>query len=182
MSADHPSAGPATADANEWRDWTPVHRATLVFVIRDGEVLLIRKKRGLGAGKINGPGGKLDAGERALACAIREVEEELCVTPTGLSLAGDLRFQFTDGYAIAVSVYRADGCRGVPRETDEAVPLWTRLDRIPYDEMWEDDRIWLPLLLAGEPFSGRFVFDDDRMLDHALATGEQAAGLRSAAG
>jgi 8-oxo-dGTP diphosphatase len=144
--------------------------------------LLIRKKRGLGAGKVNGPGGKLDPGESVLACAIREVEEELRVTPTELSLAGELQFQFIDGYAIAVSVYRADGCSGVPSETDEAVPLWTSLDRIPYDEMWEDDRIWLPLLLAGEPFSGRFVFDDDRLLDHALATGARAAGLRSAAG
>ena len=41
-------------------DWRPVHQATLLFVINDGNVLLIRKKRGLGAGKINGPGGKLD--------------------------------------------------------------------------------------------------------------------------
>lgn len=39
--------------------------ATLMFVIDEarGEVLLIRKKRGLGAGKINGPGGKIDPGK-----------------------------------------------------------------------------------------------------------------------
>jgi 8-oxo-dGTP diphosphatase len=168
MVAGRSEAGPVSADAREWRGWEPVDRATLVFVVRDAEVLLIRKKRGLGAGKVNGPGGKLDPGESPLDCAIREVEEELCVTPVGLCYAGELRFQFSDGYSIEVTVFRADDCRGEARETEEAVPLWTPLPDIPYAEMWEDDRIWLPLLLAREPFCGRFVFDGDRMLDAAL--------------
>ncbi len=171
MTADRTRTGPTTADEREWHDWTPIDRATLVFVVRHDETLLIRKKRGLGAGKVNGPGGKLEPGESAVACAIREVQEELCVTPTGLAHAGELQFQFTDGYSIHVDVFRADGCLGEARETDEAVPLWIPLDRIPYDEMWEDDRFWLPLLLAGECFHGRFVFEGDRMLDSALATG-----------
>jgi 8-oxo-dGTP diphosphatase len=34
--------------------------------------------------------------------------------------------------------------------------------------MWADDRVWMPLLLAGRRFDGRFVFDGDRMLDHAV--------------
>ena len=34
--------------------------------------------------------------------------------------------------------------------------------------MWEDDRIWLPMLLREEPFHGRFLFDDDLMLDHEM--------------
>jgi 8-oxo-dGTP diphosphatase len=171
MSADCAGTVPTTADEREWRDWIPVDRATLVFVVRGGETLLIRKKRGLGAGKVNGPGGKLEPGESPIECAIREVEEELCVTPTGLARTGELRFQFSDGYSIHVDVFRADDCRGEARETDEAVPLWTPLDRIPYDEMWEDDRFWLPQLIAGEHFRGRFVFDGDRMLDFALVAG-----------
>ena len=129
---------------------------------------MIRKKRGLGAGKINGPGGRRDPGETALACAIREVEEELCVTPTGISPRGELLFQFTDGYSIHVHVFSAEDCDGEPQETDEAIPLWTDLDRIPYDEMWADDRLWLPLMLDGKGFLGRFIFDGDDMLDHQV--------------
>jgi hypothetical protein len=34
--------------------------------------------------------------------------------------------------------------------------------------MWVDDALWLPLLLAGERFRGRFVFDRDTMLDHEV--------------
>ena len=70
----------------DWPSWSPGDRATLLFVIRDGEVLLIRKKRGLGAGKINGPGGRIEAGESPLEAAIREVQEEVGVTPTDYGL------------------------------------------------------------------------------------------------
>jgi 8-oxo-dGTP diphosphatase len=73
-----------------------------------------------------------------------------------------------DGYAIHVSVFRASGCIGEATETEEAVPLWTDVDAIPYDEMWEDDRIWLPILLRDESFRGEFIFDGDAMVDHRL--------------
>ncbi|MGO9307571.1 MAG: NUDIX domain-containing protein, partial [Spirochaetia bacterium] len=73
-----------------WGAWRPSERATLLFVLRDGHILLIDKKTGLGAGKVNGPGGRIEPGETALQGAIREVQEELCVTPTGVQEAGEL--------------------------------------------------------------------------------------------
>ena len=152
----------------DWSSWQAADRATLTFVIEGGRLLLIRKKRGLGAGKINGPGGRLEPGERPEQCAVREVEEELGITPQGLRARGELRFQFADGYSIHVYVFSADGYAGQPRETDEAVPLWFGLDEVPYHEMWADDVLWLPQLLAGDSIGGRFVFDGDALLDHAL--------------
>ncbi len=151
-----------------WHDWHATEHATLLFVVRAREILLIEKKRGLGAGKINGPGGRLEPGETPLACAIRETQEELRVTPTGVSEAGELRFQFRDGLAIHGYVFTASGCEGNAQETDEAVPRWTPLDAIPFGRMWQDDEIWFPLMLAGRRFAGRFLFDDDRMLGHAV--------------
>lgn len=164
---------PRTVDAIDWRRWSPVDHATLTFVVRRAErgrddVLLIRKKRGLGAGKVNGPGGRLEGDESAADCAVREVEEELHVTPLEPEDRGRLSFQFVDGYSLHVHVYRASAHRGTATETDEAIPLWTPVDRIPYDQMWSDDRLWLPHLLRGARFRGRFVFDGDSMLDHVL--------------
>ena len=78
----------------DWSTWKPTEYANLCFVMRGGQILLIRKKRGLGAGKINGPGGRLEKGETALESAIRETQEELGVTPTGLEHIGELFFQF----------------------------------------------------------------------------------------
>jgi 8-oxo-dGTP diphosphatase len=77
----------------DWADWSARDLATLVFVVRDDEILLIRKKRGLGKGKVNGPGGKLDPGENAVECAARECHEELGITVTGLECMGEHKFQ-----------------------------------------------------------------------------------------
>ena len=152
----------------DWTCWRAKDPATLVFVIKDGRILLIRKKRGLGAGKINGPGGRLEPRESFDACAVREVREELGVTPLHLVKLGRHGFEFVDGYSTFVHVYRAADLVGTPVETDEAVPLWFDLDAIPFDEMWEDDRYWLPLVVRGRRFAGRWIFDGDRMLDHTL--------------
>lgn len=156
------STAPGTG--RDWAAWRPGERATLCFVVRGGEILLIRKKRGLGAGKVNGPGGRLEPGETALECAIRETQEELHITPLDLEWRGDLHFQFVDGYALHCAVFTAGDFTGEPTETDEAAPLWTPLDAIPYDEMWADDARWLPGVLAGKNFRGYFDFDGETML------------------
>lgn len=152
----------------DWQNWQAEMRATLVFVVNDGHVLLIRKKRGLGAGKINGPGGKIDPGETGLQAAIREAQEEIRITPKQIDKFGELLFQFVDGLSIHCHVFKANDFEGTPQETGEAIPMWTPVDNIPFEEMWEDDRIWLPLMLKGQRFTGRFLFDDDTMLGHEL--------------
>ena len=151
-----------------WQTWEARDPATLVFIVKNNQLLLIRKKRGLGAGKINAPGGRLEPGEQPLEGAIREVQEELRITPTRLTYAGENLFQFVDGYSIHVYVFKALDYKGQPTETAEAVPIWTSKTNIPYDEMWEDDKLWVPLLLEGTRFKGRYLFDNDVMLDHEL--------------
>lgn len=162
----------------DWTTWRADDVATLMFVVRATEVLLIRKLRGLGAGKINGPGGRLEPGETLVEAAVRETEEEVGVVPRDPRSRGVLRFAFTNGYNLECHVFSADGCDGEPRESDEAIPLWVPLGKIPYDEMWADDRLWLPHMLSGRtPLSGRFVFDDDRMLDHDIESFDPATAL-----
>jgi 8-oxo-dGTP diphosphatase len=161
----------------DWSTWTPRERANLCFITRGNEVLLIHKKRGLGAGKINGPGGRLEPGETAVEAAVREVQEELGVTPRDPKLHGDLHFQFADGYALHCAVFKAAGCLGEPIETEEAIPLWVRRDEVPFDRMWADDIHWLPGLLEGRCFRGYFEFDGDRMLAHRMEWINGEAGL-----
>jgi len=152
----------------DWNDWQAEIPATLVFVVRDGKILLIDKKTGIGKGKVNGPGGKIEKDESPQACAIRECHEELGITVTNLQYCGQHRFQFVDGLTIHVWVYRTGDFEGVPTESIEAKPLWVSLDAIPYELMWEDDAIWIPMMLRDEQFQGRWIFDGDKLLDYEL--------------
>lgn len=149
----------------DWGVWQPTEKATLLFVIRNGQILLIHKKRGLGAGKINGPGGRVEPGESAMECAVREVREELRIAAHGVKHAGTVRFQFIDGYSIHGEVFTANDFEGTPTETDEATPHWFNLTELPYNRMWPDDELWMPLMFAGRKFDGKFIFDGDVMLD-----------------
>ena len=144
-------------------------QATLCYIRKEGRVLLIRKKRGIGAGKINGPGGKVDAGETPLAAAIRETQEEIGVTPIHPELRGELWFRFSHGLTLHCLIFLADDHEGVPHETEEAVPSWFPVDALPYEEMWEDDREWLPLLLSGKRFTGSVLVQGDHSGKHEIS-------------
>jgi 8-oxo-dGTP diphosphatase len=157
----------------DWEKWVPKDRAVLLFIRYDGRLLLIVKKRGLGQGKVNAPGGRLEPGETPEQAAVRETREEVGLTPSGLRLVGHLDFAFMDGYSLSCDVFTADGYDGMLTETDEAMPFWCAESDIPYDRMWADDRLWIPLMLAGKAFEGRFVFDGDRMLWHRLTLTRQ---------
>lgn len=157
-------------DRIDWERWTPKERATLCFIVHEGRILLIRKKRGLGAGNMNGPGGRIEPGESSLQAAVRETQEEVGLTPLGLEEVGELSFEFKDGYSLHVAVFAASDCEGELKETAEAIPKWVALEDIPYAEMWEDDPFWLPLLIERRRFSGYFVFDGARLLSHRVVT------------
>lgn len=153
----------------DWTTWRAKDVCTLVFAVDRGQVLLIRKKRGLGTGKINAPGGRLEPSESPLAGAIREMREEVGAIPRQLSWAGRNCFQFVDGYSTDVHVFRAAAVEGEPRESAEAAPFLCALEAIPWAEMWTDDALWLPHLLAGRQFSGRWLLEGDHLIDWALA-------------
>ena len=148
----------------DWETWTAGMHATLLFVKQGEQVLLIEKQRGIGAGKINGPGGKIDPGETPLQCAVREVKEELLITVTDPVKMGELFFDMNSMPNIHCHVYMGTKFEGTPSSTEEAIPLWTAIEEIPFDKMWEDDKYWLTEMLAGQKFVGRFIFDQERLL------------------
>lgn len=143
--------------------------AVVVFVRRDSEVLLIVKKRGMGAGKINGPGGKLEKGESYRDAAIRETKEEVGLDISDLTHCASLGFTFEDGYSLYGQVFMTRNFTGSPIETEEAEPFWCGLASIPWNRMWEDDILWLPQALEGTYIEGKFHFDGDRLLAHQIS-------------
>jgi 8-oxo-dGTP diphosphatase len=163
-------------DVLEGEEFPHGEPATLMFVVERGRVLLIHKQRGHGAGRINGPGGKLEFGETPLECAVRETEEEVCIRVREPRYAGELRFLDTDGSRIHGFVFTATAYDGEPGPTAEAVPEWFDVNAIPYERMWPDDRMWLPWVLAGERFRAAFLTHEEGIEAGMLRLGESRKG------
>jgi len=129
------------------------------------EVLLGRKKTGLGEGNLVGPGGKLEPGESPAAAAVREVREEVGVSIRRQSrlLVGELTYPFTHHPKFSQKWW-AFVCReweGEPTESEELAPEWFPLADIPLDRMWDDAKHWLPSALAGQFVRATFIFGAD---------------------
>ena len=148
-----------------WGSWEPSERCVLTYVMDGDNVLLILKKRGLGDGYYNAPGGHIELEETSTEAAIRETKEETGLTVSDLKERGTLRFQFKDGMRMVCYVFTTSVWEGDLKECDEAKPFWADKNNLDYDMMWKDDKLWLPLLLDGKEFEGWFVFDDREMLD-----------------
>jgi 8-oxo-dGTP diphosphatase len=138
--------------------------ATVCHIIKDDRILLIKKRQDLfGGGKWNGLGGKMNPDESPEETCRREVLEESGLTVGSLQHHGLLKFWFGGGNEPnwIVHVFSTHLFEGQLRESREGTLHWTQLDQIPYNEMWEDDQHWLPLLLNEKTFSGEFYFNKE---------------------
>ncbi|XP_025779138.1 7,8-dihydro-8-oxoguanine triphosphatase [Puma concolor] len=143
---------------------------TLVLVLQPPRVLLGMKKRGFGAGRWNGFGGKVQGGESIEEGAKRELQEECGLTADTLHKVGRIVFEFVgEPELMDVHIFRTDSVQGTPAESDEMRPRWFQLDRIPFGDMWPDDSYWFPLLLQNKKFHGYFKFQGpNTILDYTL--------------
>ena len=139
-----------------------VIEATICHVLRGRKLLLNKASRGISVGKWNAPGGKSERGESPEACARREVMEETGLRVSDLFYHGALTFMMDGGktrHTIA-HLFSTRRARGRARSSDEGRVKWFPLDALPYGEMWEDDQLWVPLMLRGLKFDATFTYDE----------------------
>ena len=153
---------------------------TLLFLRKDDQILLAMKKRGFGAGRFNGVGGKIEPSETIEQALVRECQEEIGVTPVHYWKVAEHDFiqdQGSSPWRMYVHVYLCDQWEGTPIETEEMAPEWFPVAGIPYDSMWQDDKHWLPQVVNGASIMGRFTFDEaDTMLTQDVRTVEIFTG------
>ena len=139
--------------------------ATVCFFVRPGRVLLAMKKRGFSAGYWNGYGGEPEPGEAVSETAIREVWEEsggVVVKPESLEKVAEIDFYFPQKpeWDQRVHAFFVRTWVGEPTETEEMRPQEFDIKDIPWGEMWPEDKLWIPRVLAGEKLRGRMTFRD----------------------
>lgn len=145
---------------------------TVLFLIKDDQILLGMKKRGFGAGWWNGFGGKLDPGETFDQSVIRETREECTLEIHSLQTVARLLFYFDGQLEIACQAYITRDFSGKPQETEEMRPQWFKLDAIPYDTMWPGDDQWIPQVIASDGstiLDMAIYFNSDNQFESALA-------------
>lgn len=134
---------------------------TLCFIKKEGKILLGMKKRGFGAGRWNGFGGKQEDGETIEEAAKRETREECGIEIQEMEKFGIVDFHFAGKKDILeVHFFEIKKYLGEPQETEEMKPQWFSFSEIPLKEMWPDDEFWMPLFLAHKKFKGEFNFDE----------------------
>ncbi|KAG6854429.1 hypothetical protein C0991_006973 [Blastosporella zonata] len=108
------------------------------------------------------------------AFIIQRDKEEAGITAP-LEHAGTLLFTSgIEDVANHIEIYRADEYSGVISETDEMRPEWFSLPSsdskdsgvtgappIPFEQMWDTDVYWMPLLISKTKFAGRVDFRRD---------------------
>ncbi len=143
-----------------------LRKVTLCLLVQENKILLAMKKRGFGIGKWNGVGGKVKEGETLEEAMLRETSEEISVVPKEYAKSGVIKFLF-EGKPEFDQEMHVFVCRkwdGEPKESEEMSPKWFAFDDIPFDSMWEDDRIWLPNVISGKDVDAVFVFDGSQKL------------------
>ncbi len=134
----------------------------MCLLVKGDKIILAMKKRGFGAGKLNGIGGKVAEGETIEVAAAREVEEEIGVItdPAKMEKVGNVEFYFKDKpeWNQHMHIFLVKDWQGEPEESEEMTPRWYSQNEIPFDAMWPDDKHWLPAVLAGKKVEGKFYF------------------------
>jgi 8-oxo-dGTP diphosphatase len=146
-----------------------IQQVCVIYVTRSTplgrQVLLGRKRTGLGAGKVVAPGGKLELGESATHAVLRELREEVGAQfrCSELDEVGINRYRFPTKPAWHQDshVFTASWSAGEPEVSEELQPEWVDAAEVPYDEMWADARLWLPSVLGGGRCGAEYTFAAD---------------------
>jgi 8-oxo-dGTP diphosphatase len=153
--------------------------ATICHIIDGRRMLLKKATRGISVGKWNGPGGKVERGETPEEGAAREVMEETGLRVVDPLFHGTIGFYMRGGddLDILVHVFSARRFEGRPRSTVEGRVRWFDSGRLPFEKMWDDDKFWIGLILAGERFDAEFHYDKENKKVVRYEVRRRPAGL-----
>lgn len=145
--------------------------ATLVLICRCGQVLMGVKNKGeIGIGILSAPGGKKEATESLIECALREVVEEAAIElrPEELKIVACVDTFAGDVHDFRVYVYRAEITEVVGYiVTADMHPYWYLIDQLPYELMYDGDKVWFSqACTTDDPFAVKLYYA--RCAEHCL--------------
>ena len=146
---------------------------TLGFLVREGQVLLLERRKPPNAGRWNAPGGKLEAGEDPIQGVVREFAEETGLVLQDPVLRAILCFHELDGRWRPQMIYTflAHAATGELLASEEGRLAWW-----PVEQVLRDPRVvgniplFLPRMLEPEPpFVFIAAYRDERLEGYRIA-------------
>ena len=146
---------------------------TECYLQKNGKTLMLlrnKKENDINKDKFIGLGGRFEYGETPEECVIREVKEEAGVLLTSFRYRGMVTFSSNENAGpIYIFFFTADGFEGEIKECNEGELHWVPTERIEELNLWEGDRLlWQWLKADMGIFSGKFVYDGDRLSDYEV--------------
>ena len=129
----------------------------------------IKRADDIHQGKWNGLGGKIHLGETPEECVIREVREESGLEVKNPSLRGILTFPaFKDEEDWYVYVFTANEFSGELADSEEGKLEWIEDEKLYRLPLWEGDPIFLKWIEEERFFSGKFVYQNGKLIRHSV--------------
>ena len=146
-------------------------QTTLCYIEQNDCYLMlhrVKKANDVNHDKWIGVGGKLEPGETAEQCVLRETMEETGLTLTDWRYVGVIDFHFPPWESEQMHLYHATGFSGELIDCDEGDLVWVDKARVPDIAGWEGDRIFLKLMEEGAPFFHLVLHYDNDVLKSAV--------------
>lgn len=138
--------------------------STICFLVRDNHIFLANKRRGFGAGFLNGYGGKKQPEDRSIEyTAVRELAEEggVITSPEKLEKVAVIDFFEGETHIFECHIFFCRDWQGEFVETEEMeAPTPHDISNPPYERMWDADRVWLPLVCSGQKIRARSYYNE----------------------
>lgn len=136
---------------------------TLVFLRRGQQLLLLKgaPDKRLWAGKYNGLGGHMEAGENPYQAALREIWEEAGLRANALMLRAIVHVTLPEPPGVMLFVFVGTTQEGHPTASEEGEPVWVDEEKIYDLPLVEDLHQLLPKILEpGAPVFGNYHFTE----------------------
>jgi 8-oxo-dGTP diphosphatase len=141
--------------------------ATVCLPIRGDEVLLAEKQKKIGAGLLNGFGGKVEVNDKTIYDTnIRETYEEIGIRIKAAKKVGVITFlnpsKDHELKKMMVYFFTATKWDGEPIETEEMRKIaWYKITNLNYDKFLPADKLFMPQILNGKYIKGIVEYNDD---------------------
>ncbi len=145
---------------------------TLCYIEKNDQFLMLHrtaKEDDPNKDKWIGVGGKVEEGESPEECLLREVKEETGLELLDYKYRGIITFTSDQWESEYMHLYTSDRYQGDLGNCDEGILEWVDKEEVMCKNVWEGDKVFLPLIMEESSFfSLKLEYVGWKLIKHTL--------------